>query len=98
MSTINVIDALESPELLGALPTFRDLRPWRAWLAFLRALYGLPLGNSDRELFLRCTKRAVYAPPSPVAAGLALGSCADTDAPERTNSPTTRPTRAPRPW
>lgn len=58
-----IIDAIADPEIFGALPAFRDLSTWRAWLVFLRAAYGLPLEGDDLEIFRRHTGRATYAPP-----------------------------------
>jgi hypothetical protein len=60
--TITFADFLASPHLGGACEVFRDLAPWRPWLAFGRALYGLPLDGTDRDLFRRCTGRTRAAP------------------------------------
>jgi len=54
---LTIIDALEDPALFGALPVFRDLTSWRPWLAWLRAVYGLPMGAEDLDLFRRHTGR-----------------------------------------
>lgn len=54
---MNVVEALQDPALLGALPAFQDLATWRPWLAFLRAVYGLPMDEADLELFRRHTGR-----------------------------------------
>lgn len=54
---MTILDALTSPDLLGALPAFKDLRPWSAWLTFLRATYGLPMVSADLEAFQRFTGR-----------------------------------------
>lgn len=61
---ISLLDALADQRLLGASPVFRDLRPWRRWLTFLRAAYGLPLDLTEERVFLRHTSRARYAPPA----------------------------------
>ena len=46
MSTaLTIVDALEDRALFGGLPAFRDLTSWRPWLAFLKAVYGLPMGG-----------------------------------------------------
>lgn len=50
---------LQEPDLLGGLPAFRDLTSWRAWLAFLRAFYGLPMEAGDLELFRLHTGRTM---------------------------------------
>lgn len=38
----SILDALEDRELFGALPAFRDLSTWRAWLTFLKAMSSAP--------------------------------------------------------
>jgi hypothetical protein len=50
---MNIIQAIEDPKLLR--PFFRDLGTWRAWLIYLRGLFGLPIEGDDRRLFLDCT-------------------------------------------
>lgn len=55
---MNFLDALADPNLLGGLATFRDLGTWRGWLAFLRAVLGLPLDAAQLEAFRRHTGRA----------------------------------------
>jgi hypothetical protein len=63
---------LADEQLFGGLPAFNDLRPWRTWLVFLTAVYGLPLsdllpfGLSEDEalaIFVKHTGRTSYAPP-----------------------------------
>ncbi len=56
--SITLEDFLASPQLGGACEAFQNLAPWRAWLAFGRAVYGLPLERADLELYQRCTGRA----------------------------------------
>lgn len=62
MSRITLDDFLTSPHLGGASEAFRDLEPWRPWLAFARALNGEPLTDAEHDLFQRCTSRT-YDPP-----------------------------------
>lgn len=59
----SILDALADPNLLGAMAQFHDLSTWRAWLVFLRAVYGLALEGDDLGTFKRHTGRTVYAPP-----------------------------------
>ncbi|MEO8677424.1 MAG: hypothetical protein ABI665_00165 [Vicinamibacterales bacterium] len=54
---MNVIQALRDPRLLGALPVFRDLATWGAWLTFVRTVHGLPLDADDLERFKLHTGR-----------------------------------------
>jgi hypothetical protein len=60
---LTILDALADRALFGGLPAFRDLSTWRAWLVFLRSVYGLPLSGDDFELFRRHTGRTVHDPP-----------------------------------
>lgn len=52
---MTIIDAIEDPHLFR--PFFRDLATWRAWLVFLRALFGLPMTEEDRALYRTLTQR-----------------------------------------
>jgi len=54
---LTIIDALQDPALFGGLSAFEDPDSWRSWLAWLRAVYGLPMGAADRELFRQHTGR-----------------------------------------
>ncbi len=65
----SIVDALRDPSSFGALPAFGDLsapvpkdqpRPastWDAWLAFLRAVYGLPMSEAEVAVFRKHTGR-----------------------------------------
>ena len=57
-----IVDALRDPANLGALPAFRDLATWSAWLVFLEALYGLPMTPPELEVFQRHTARQAPRP------------------------------------
>jgi hypothetical protein len=59
---VNIIEALADPQLFGGLPEFRDLSTWRPWLAFLRAVYGLPMDEVDLALFREHTGRQAPQP------------------------------------
>jgi hypothetical protein len=50
---VNVLEALRDPNIFGPLAAFRDLRTWRAWIVFLKVVYGLAL--DDEELGNLCT-------------------------------------------
>ncbi len=60
---MNIIQALEDPDLLGRLPVFRKLATWDRWLVFLKACYGLPLAAEEFALFQYHIGRTVYDPP-----------------------------------
>jgi hypothetical protein len=51
-----ILDACASPALFRQW--FRDVATWRAWFAFLRGLFGLPMDDEDRQIFERCTGHA----------------------------------------
>jgi hypothetical protein len=52
---VNIVDALGAPELFH--PLFVPAASWTAWRSFLRALFGLPMTNAEREVFRLHTKR-----------------------------------------
>jgi len=54
---LTIIDALRRSDLLGAVPSFRDLSSWSAWLTYLRALYGLDFVDGDLERYRKHTGR-----------------------------------------
>ena len=54
---MTILDALADPALFGSLPAFNDLSTWRPWLAWIRAVYGLPMDATDLELFRKHTGR-----------------------------------------
>lgn len=57
---MNIIQAIEDRRFF--LPIFKDLSTWRSWQVYLKALFGLPIGNKDdRRLFRACT--GLYSPP-----------------------------------
>jgi hypothetical protein len=58
----SIIEALESPRLLGALAEFRDLTSWRRWFTILRALYGLPMDPDELEWLRDHTGRSEFDP------------------------------------
>ena len=53
---MTILDAIADPHLFG--PWFKDRGTWRAWMAFLATLFGLPMDASDRRIFRQCTGRA----------------------------------------
>ena len=58
----SILDAIRDQRLFGA--AFKDPSTWRAWGAFLAALFGLPMSEEQAETFRACTGRSV-APPQP---------------------------------
>lgn len=59
---MNIIEALRDSSLLGALPAFRSLDSWGAWLVFLKAVYGLALDGAEIETFRKHTGRTTPRP------------------------------------
>ena len=53
---MNIIDAIDHPKLFASF--FPNKESWRAWRAFLKALFGLPLSNTERKIYLECTGRS----------------------------------------
>jgi hypothetical protein len=51
---MTIIEAIQDPALFR--PAFKDLETWRAWMVYLRALFGLPgIEGADLDLFRECT-------------------------------------------
>src|SRR4051794_37052609 len=46
---------MDDPKLFA--PWFRDQATWAAWRAFLCALFGLPMSDTQRATFQTCTGR-----------------------------------------
>ncbi|TGD94907.1 terminase large subunit domain-containing protein [Methylobacterium nonmethylotrophicum] len=59
---MNLLQAMRDPNLFA--PWFRDEGTWAAWRAFLGALFGLPLSDTEAEVFRACTDRQT-APEAP---------------------------------
>jgi hypothetical protein len=55
---LNIVDALDDPNVF---PGVMQGSTWAPWRAALRAMFGLPLAEHERELFTRCTGRT--SPP-----------------------------------
>ncbi len=57
---ISIVSTLEDPGLFGS--AFRDLRTWRSWIVFLKALFALPMDDEELEIYRTHTGRK--QPPS----------------------------------
>jgi hypothetical protein len=68
---MNIIEACGDPELFA--PWFRDRATWRSWFSFLRALFGLAMGEADMALFQQCTGRNDRSPGGFREAWLIIG-------------------------
>src|ERR1700722_11996966 len=51
----SIIDAISDQRRFGQ--AFRDLNSWRAWLAFLAALFALPMSKDEAGIWRECTGR-----------------------------------------
>jgi hypothetical protein len=58
--SFTIINAIEDKRLFG--PAFKDLSTWRSWLAFLAALFALPMSDAEADVWQECTGRR--SPPS----------------------------------
>ncbi len=56
---MTLIDALRDRDLFGRLARFRDLATWTAWMVFLKALFALPMTDTEATLFTTHTGRTV---------------------------------------
>jgi hypothetical protein len=68
---MTIIDAINDAELFK--PWFKDPETWIAWLAFLRCLFGLPMSESDCEIFRQCTGRTAPLGKGHLVAHLVCG-------------------------
>src|SRR5215472_19007090 len=59
---MNIVQALNDPKVFGR---FFKAEGWNAWRVFLAALFGLPLGYDQMQLYKQCTGRTV-APSEPL--------------------------------
>jgi hypothetical protein len=53
--TLTILDAINDPHLFR--PWFKDPTTWAAWVAFLCALFGLPLDPEQLATYRQCTGR-----------------------------------------
>lgn len=52
----DVINSVSDPELFRSF--FQPAKSWVPWLTVLRCLFGIPIADSEMELFRRCTGRS----------------------------------------
>ncbi len=62
---IDIVAALEDPNLFGLVPKFATLDSWRRWVVLLRALFALPMGQDEQAFYTRHTGRTAL-PSKPV--------------------------------
>jgi hypothetical protein len=54
---ITIIDALHDRQLFGALPTFKNLQSWSAWVSWLKSVFALPMTAPEFDVYKKCTGR-----------------------------------------
>lgn len=59
---LDFVRALQSRDLFGGLPCFRDLESWARWRVFAKAVHGLPLTSDELGVFQHHTGRTSPAP------------------------------------
>lgn len=57
---MTIIEAMQDPAVFGR--HFSDLASWRAWIVWLKALYGLPLDAAELATFQKHTRRTTPRP------------------------------------
>jgi hypothetical protein len=68
---LTILDVCNDPELFG--PWFKDRTTWAAWFTFQKALFGIPLNDTELALFVECTGRREPAPGGYLEATLIVG-------------------------
>ena len=68
---VSILDTIGDPALFA--PWFKRPESWRAWFSFLRALFGLPMGEADVATFRACTGREMPAEAGYREAWLCVG-------------------------
>src|SRR5262249_8480859 len=56
---ITVVHSLRDKRLFGALPVFKDLTSWSAWIVWLKSVFALPMDADEIAIFRECTGRSV---------------------------------------
>lgn len=54
-NSLTILDAIADPQLFG--PWFKKGKTWAAWLAFLAALFALPMSADQMAVYRKATKR-----------------------------------------
>lgn len=70
-SPITILQAIESPQIFGSW--FKDRDTWAAWIAFLKSMFGLRLGDAELAIFKQCTNRSAPLTSGYLEATLIVG-------------------------
>src|SRR5215813_752852 len=52
-----IIHAIKDKQVFGKLPAFQSLDTWVSWLAWLKAIYALPMNPDELGIYQQCTGR-----------------------------------------
>lgn len=55
---ITIVDAIRHKQLFGSLPAFESLKTWVGWLAWLKAIFALPMDEQELAIYRQCTGRS----------------------------------------
>src|SRR5215207_1800692 len=55
--TPTIIEAIKHKSLFGSLPAFQSLDTWAAWIVWLKAVFALPMDESELAIYRQCTGR-----------------------------------------
>ena len=55
---VTIIDAIRHKQLFGSLPAFESLKTWVGWLAWLKAVFALPMDDNELAIYRQCTGRS----------------------------------------
>lgn len=68
---VSIIDACNDPQLFAGW--FKDKRSWRAWFAFLSALFALDMDERQEAIYRECTDRTAAPAETAKEAWLVIG-------------------------
>ena len=52
-----IVDVIHNRQLFGALPAFKSVQTWTAWLTWLKSVFALPMDESEQAIYRQCTGR-----------------------------------------
>jgi hypothetical protein len=52
-----IISAIRHQQLFGSLDAFKSLDTWASWLTWLKAIFALPMDDSELAIYRQCTGR-----------------------------------------
>jgi len=70
---MNIVDAIHSRKVFGALPVFKHLETWAAWIVCLKGIFALPMNAAELGVFKTFTGRTKSPEKPPEEAWLVIG-------------------------